>query len=90
MGPEADSHLRVRTEIVQVRIFTAEFEIEGGAHTKPGGYSSRVSDILNLSRVSFLPITEARYRQRSEKPGDFVEAGCVIVKIENIELLDFV
>lgn len=87
MASETD-HLKIKTETVRVRIFTSNFEIEGNAHTKPGGYLSRLTDILNLSRVSFLPITEAQYRVRTDPPTEFMEAECLVVKVENIEVMD--
>ena len=87
MGAEGD-HLKIKTELVPVRIYTNDFEIEGNAHAKPGGYYSRVTDILNLSRVSFMPITEARYRIRTDAATEFIDAKCLVVKVENIELMD--
>ena len=87
MAQEGD-HLRIKTELVHVRVYTNDFEIEGNAHTKPGGYYSRVTDILNLSRVSFVPITEARYRIRTDLATEFIDSKCLVVKVENIELMD--
>ena len=80
-------HMRIKTEHVAVRIYTNDFEIEGNAHIKPGGYSSRVTDVLNLSKVSFLPITQARYRIRTDGATEFMDAKCLVVKVENIELM---
>lgn len=80
--------LHIKTEQVAVRIYTNDFEIEGNAHIKPGGYSSRVTDVLNLSKVSFLPITQARYRIRTDQPTEFMDSACLVVKVENIELID--
>ncbi len=89
MVGEVDQHQKVRTEVVNVRIFTQDFEIEGEAHAKPGGYSGRISDILNLSKISFLPVTQARYRERSDQLNDFVETDCIMVRLETIEILEF-
>lgn len=83
-----DSGLRVKTEPVQVRIFTSAFEIEGKAHAKPGGYTGRVTDILNMSKISFLPVTDARYRARNSDSDDITESDCVIVRVDTIEVLD--
>jgi len=84
-----DSGLRVKTEPIPVRIFTSDFEIEGKAHTKPGGYTGRVSDILNMSKISFLPLTDVRYRERTSDSEDIFESECIVVRIDTIEVLDF-
>jgi len=83
-----EEHLKIKTERVQVRVFTKDFEIEGNAHAKPGGYYGRVTDILNQSRFSFIPITEARYRSRTGPLTEFFETSCLVVQIENIEVID--
>ncbi len=85
-----DSGLRVKTEPIAVRIFTSEFEIQGNAHAKPGGYTGRVTDLLNMSKIQFLPVTEVRYRLRSDEPGEFYDSECVVVRVDTIEVLDFV
>lgn len=84
-----DSGLRVKTEPIKVRVFTAEFEIEGSAHAKPGGYTGRVTDILNMSKISFLPLTDARYRERKSDGEDMYESECLVVRVDSIEVLDF-
>lgn len=84
-----DSGLRVKTEPVRVRIFTSAFEIEGKAHAKSGGYTGRVSDILNMSKISFLPLTDVRYRERAGDGEDIIESDCIVVRIDTIEVLDF-
>lgn len=86
---QADATLRIKTEPVAVRVFTTGFEIEGNAHTKPGGYWSRVSDILNVGKLNFLAITEARYRRRDSKD-NFAESACLIVNLKDVELVDLV
>jgi len=85
-----DSGLRVKTEPIPVRIFTAGFELEGKAHARPGGYTGRVTDILNMSKISFLPITDVRYRSRAADVDEVYESDCVVVRVENIEVLDFI
>lgn len=84
-----DSGLRVKTEPVRVRIFTAAFEIEGQAHAKSGGYTGRVTDILNMSKISFLPLTDVRYRVRTGDDEDIIESDCIVVRVDTIEVLDF-
>lgn len=84
---EAGTRIRVTTQLVPVRVYTNNFEITGNAHAKPGGYSGRVSDILNLGKLSFLPITNASYRRRfTHDP--FATAACLIVNVKDIELVD--
>ena len=84
-----DSGLRVKTEPIQVRIFTSDFEIEGKAHARPGGYTGRVTDILNMSKISFLPLTDVRYRVRTGDDEDIIESDCIVVRVDTIEILDF-
>ncbi len=84
-----DSGLRVKTEPVRVRIFTAAFEIEGKAHARAGGYTGRVTDILNMSKISFLPLTDVRYRERTGDGEDIIESDCIVVRVDTIEVLDF-
>lgn len=84
-----DSGLKVRTEPIRVRIFTPDFEIEGQAHAKPGGYAGRVTDVLNMSKVYFMPITDARYRARGAKASDFTDSECIVIRVSSIEILEF-
>ena len=84
-----DSGLRVKTEPIQVRIFTSDFEIEGKAHARPGGYTGRVTDILNMSKTSFLPLTDVRYRERAGDSEDILESECIVIRVDSIEVLDF-
>lgn len=38
----------VQTQAIRVMVTTDDYEIEGFIHVKPGGYQSRVSDLLNV------------------------------------------
>lgn len=87
---DPEAYLKVKTERVHVIIFTEDFEIEGNAHVKPGGYSGRVIDILNQSHASFIPVTEARFRRRTGSSPKLVESQCLIVQIEKIEMISIV
>lgn len=71
-----------------VRIFTSDFIIEGNVHLKLGGYQERISDILNLGKMKYLPVTEAKYIERSGKSEEQAESNCVIVNVDAIEVLD--
>ncbi len=79
-----------KTDRVPVRIFTSTFEIEGNVHIKLGGYLDRISDVLNLGKTKYLPITETKYRIRSDGDGDgeFKQTDCLIVNISNVEMID--
>lgn len=90
MSPDGPEHLRIRTEQIAVRIFTNDFVIEGEIHTKPGGYSSRVTDVLNLSKHPFMPLTNVRYRVRTGTPSEFVRTPCLIIRVDNIEVIDLI
>lgn len=83
--------LRVKTEPVLVRIYTAEFVIEGNVHEKPGGYAGRITDLLNMGRVSFLPVTEARYiKKGANDTSETTDSECIVVRAGSIELLEFI
>lgn len=84
----ANEHLKVPTEKLLVRILTTNLEIEGYAHTRKGGYLSRLVDLLNSAHISFIPVTEAKYRVRTEEPTEFIDSNCVIVNVNEIELVD--
>jgi hypothetical protein len=84
----ANEHLRVPTEKLLVRILTANLEIEGYAHIRTGGYRSRLVDLLNSAHINFIPITEAKYRVRTEEPTEFIDSDWVIVSLDDIELVD--
>lgn len=62
--------------------------IEGFAHPKPGGDYSRVSDLINIGTIDFLPITRAKYRLRESENTEYIESLCLVVRIKGIEILD--
>ncbi len=76
----------VRTQAIQVRIHTrGGAEVVGFAHVKPGAYQRRVSDLLNLGKVKYVPITDAEYTV----PGrDTIQTGCVLINIDDVVLMD--
>lgn len=84
----ANEQLRVPTDKLLVRILTSNLEIEGHAHIRTGAYRSRLVDLLNSANISFIPITEAKYRVRTEEPTEFIDSDCVIVSLDDIELVD--
>ena len=48
---------KITTQAIKVMITTDVYEIEGFLHIKPGGYQSRVSDLLNAKGLQYIPIT---------------------------------
>jgi hypothetical protein len=67
-------------------MITADMFIEGNIHSKPGSYLSRVSDILNSTTLSFLPVTEARYRFK-QQPEEIHTSECLVVSIKEIKVV---
>ena len=79
---------KIKTNPVSVRIFTRDFVVEGNAHTKAGGYQDRISDLLNFGKVSFLPVTDAKYRLRESETTEYIRSSCLVIRVDKIELLD--
>lgn len=76
----------VRTQAIQVRIHTrGGAEVVGFAHVKPGAYQRRVSDLLNLGKVKYVPITDAEYTVAGQAT---IQTGCVLVNIDDVVLMD--
>lgn len=90
MDINSPDYLKIPTEKVLVKIFTSDFEIEGYAHVKPGGYATRLVDLLNLGKLIYLPITEAKYTFRGGDPAEIIESNCVIVHAKEIEIIDII
>ena len=77
-----------KTNRILVKIYTADFVIQGNVHLKLGGYQERISDLLNLGKMKYLPVTEVKYNFRSKKNGEQVESTCVIINVDSIEVID--
>ncbi|MBI5869602.1 MAG: hypothetical protein HZB44_01405 [Actinobacteria bacterium] len=77
----------IETKAVRVLITTEDYEIDGFLHIKPGGYQSRVSDILNAKGQQYLPLTNATYRniRHLEEPARKVET--LIVRMDTIKMV---
>ena len=82
----ATASVAVRTQRVPVRVFTrAGAVIQGHAHVKPGAQQRRLSDVLNLSQVRYVAVTEATYSVPGESP---VTTACVLVNTADITMVD--
>jgi hypothetical protein len=80
------NHPVLRTDRIPISMITADMFIEGNLHSKPGSYLSRVSDILNSTTLTFLPVTEARYRFKSQ-PDEIHTSDCLVVSIKEIKVV---
>lgn len=80
------SHHILRTDRIPISMITADMFIEGNIHSKPGSYLSRVSDILNSTTLTFLPVTEARYRFKHQ-PDEIHTSDCLVVSIKEIKVV---
>ncbi|MEK6536030.1 MAG: hypothetical protein AABZ63_00905 [Actinomycetota bacterium] len=77
----------IQTEVIGVTITTDDYEIEGFIHIKPGGYQSRVSDLLNVKELHFIPLTQVTYhslRRPDEPPRT---SDTLIVRLDTIKMV---
>ena len=81
--------LKIETEGVEVVVFTETLEVKGTIHTKKGGYSGRVSDMLNVGKLAFIPVTQAEYRKKGSK-GAWKKTECLLVGVAGVEALEIV
>jgi hypothetical protein len=77
---------RIQTDAVRVVVTTDDYEIDGYMHVKPGGYLSRISDLLNSRDLHFVPITQATYRNlhSDDQP---CRAGTLILRLDTIKMV---
>src|SRR5947199_9463196 len=80
------SHPVMKTDRIPINMITSDMFIEGHIHSKPGSYLSRVSDILNSTTLSFLPVTEARYRFKHQ-PDEIHTSEGLVVSIKEIKVV---
>lgn len=84
-GTGISSH--IETKPIRVLITTDDYEIDGYLHIKPGGYQSRVSDILNAKGLQYLPLTNATYRSL-RNPDELVrKVETLIIRIDTIKMV---
>ena len=81
------SGCKFQTGTIKVSITTDDYEIEGFVHIKPGSYQSRVSDILNIKELHFIPLTHVTYRS-IHNPGEPPRtAETMIVRLDTIKVV---
>jgi hypothetical protein len=78
---------KIETHAIKVHVDTDDYEIEGYIHIKPGGYQSRLSDILNVKDVRFLPITCATCRNRRRPDEEPRQVKTMILRLETINMV---
>ena len=66
---------------------TDEYEIEGFLHIKPGGYQSRVSDLLNAKGLQFVPVTHVTYRSLRHPEEPARHGDTLIVRLDSIKMV---
>jgi hypothetical protein len=77
----------IETKAIRVLITTEDHEIDGYLHIKPGGYQSRVSDILNVKGQEYLPLTNATYRN-VRNPDELVrKVETLIIRRDTIRMV---
>jgi hypothetical protein len=78
---------QIQTKPVKVHITTDDLEIEGCFHVKPGGYKARISDILNVKELHFVPITDAVYRKLKSPDEPPRCVGTLIIRVDTIKMI---
>jgi len=78
---------KVQTEAVKVRVTTEDYEIEGYMHIKPGGYQARISDLLNVKELHYIPITGATYRKVDQPDAPAQQAETLILRLDTIKMV---
>ena len=81
------SGARIQTQAIKVMITTDDFEIEGFMHIKPGGYQSRVSDLLNAKGQQYVPLTQVTYRNLHHPGEQPRTAETMILRIDTIKMV---
>ncbi len=86
-APVAALGAQVPTRAVRVLITTDDYEIEGDMHIKPGGYQSRISDLLNARDLHYLPVTSVVFRRRGAESEPPRRADTVILRRDTIKMV---
>lgn len=89
MSPDGFStnKTKIQTQAIRVIITTDDYDIEGFMHIKPGGYQSRVSDLLNAKELHFVPITNATCQSLRFPDTPPRKLPTVIVKLDTIKMV---
>ncbi|MHB9111256.1 MAG: DUF6812 domain-containing protein [Thermoleophilia bacterium] len=84
-APGVSSH--IETKAIRVLITTEDYEIDGYMHIKPGGYQSRVSDLLNVKGQQYLPLTNATYRNINNPDALAHKVETLIIRMDTIKMV---
>ncbi|MCL4474584.1 MAG: hypothetical protein M1455_11755 [Actinobacteria bacterium] len=77
---------KIQTQTIRVLLTTDDYEIDGLMHIRPGSYQSRVSDILNVKEMHFVPLTHVTYRSL-RNPGEPARtAETMILRLDTIKM----
>lgn len=77
----------IQTKPIKVLITTDDYEIEGCMHIKPGGYQSRLSDLLNAKDLNYIPVTDAVFRKIRHPDEPPRRAETVILKLDTVKMV---
>jgi len=78
---------KLQTEAIRVSMITDDYEIDGFMHIKPGSYQSRVSDVLNIKELHFIPLTNVNYRSLRFPNEPRRTADTMIVRLDTIKMV---
>lgn len=78
---------RIETQAIRVIVTTEDHEIEGYIHIKPGGYQSRVSDLLNMHDLQYIPITDATITTLSQAHQTPRQVKTIIIRLDTIKMV---
>ncbi|MDO8735762.1 MAG: hypothetical protein Q7K29_01595 [Thermoleophilia bacterium] len=78
---------RLETKPIRVLMTTDDYEIDGYMHIKPGGYQSRVSDILNVKGLHYIPLTNATYRNIRHPDEPVRKVATLIIRMDTIKMV---
>lgn len=84
---ESGMHSKIETRPIRVIITTDTHEIEGFMHIKPGGYQSRVSDLLNMHDLQYIPITQAIIQNLAQVHKAPWQVDTLILRLDTIKMV---
>lgn len=68
-------------------VTTDDYEIDGYMHIKPGGYQARLSDLLNIRELQYVPITDATFRSIKHPEEPPRTAQTLIIRVDTIKMV---
>lgn len=80
-------HSKIETHPIRVIITTDNHEIEGFMHIKPGGYQSRISDLLNMQNLKYIPITHATIQNLAQVHKAPRQVDTLILRLDTIKMV---